>query len=180
MVINLCFNYFNEKTCWTSQILGEYSWQLLFALMRRLKWLRRWRLPPEEKLIHNECQFFSRIFSKDFWSSASFLIEMVKTKIDHNKPNGNSFIIKNDIERSPCYPTALCKEIVQIFQKIVSKSCFNFTFLTILACQALLVDNKSTVQIWRNILESSEIYNFWWKFLPCLNVRISYYSARFA
>ena len=105
MVINLCFNYFNEKTCWTSQILGEYSWQLLFALMRRLKWLRRWRLPPEEKLINNECQFFSRIFSKDFWSSASFLIEMVKTKIDHNKPYGNSFIIKNDIERSPCYPT---------------------------------------------------------------------------
>ena len=42
---------------------------------------------------------------------------------------------------------ALCKKIVQIFQKIMSKSCFNFTFSTILACQALLVDNKSTVQI---------------------------------
>ena len=64
--------------------------------------------------------------------------------------------------------TALCKKIVQKFRKIVSKSCFNFTFLTILACQAPLVDNKSTVQIWRNILESSEIYNFWWKFLPGL------------
>ena len=63
---------------------------------------------------------------------------------------------------------ALCKKIVQKFQKILSKSCFNFTFSTILACQALLVDNKSTVQIWRNILESSEIYNFWWKFLPGL------------
>ena len=27
VVIILCFNHFNEKVCWTSQILGENSWK---------------------------------------------------------------------------------------------------------------------------------------------------------
>ena len=41
VLINLCFNNFNEKTWWTSEILGENSWQLLFVLMRRSAWLCR-------------------------------------------------------------------------------------------------------------------------------------------
>ena len=40
---------------------------------------------PEEKLINNKYQIFSRIFSKDIWGSAGFFIEVVETKIDHHK-----------------------------------------------------------------------------------------------
>ena len=73
--------------------------------------------------------------------------------------------------------TSLCKKIVQKFQKIVSKSCFNFTFSTILACQALLADNKSTVQIWRNILEYQKCTIF--DEISCLALPIKSYLVRF-
>ena len=43
--------------------------------------------------------------------------------------------------------TALCKEIVQKFQKKVSKSCLDLTFLTIPTCELLLVDPKFTLQM---------------------------------
>ena len=70
-------------------------WVFLQALLTKSCW-------P----VHQNKQQLSRIFcfSKDFWGSSGFFIKVVETKIDQNKPNDNSFIIKNDIERSPSYP----------------------------------------------------------------------------
>ena len=42
---------------------------------------------------------------------------------------------------------AHCMDLAQKFQKIVSKSCFNYTFSMILTCEAVFVDNKSAVQV---------------------------------
>ena len=85
VVINLCFNHFNEKTCWTSEILGENSWKNLTFVVDEFFFRRQ--APPTKPLqpAHQSKQQLSRIFSKNLWSSAGFLIEIVKTKIDHHK-----------------------------------------------------------------------------------------------
>ena len=42
---------------------------------------------------------------------------------------------------------AHCMDLAQKSQKIVSKSCFNYTFSMIQTCEAVFVDNKSAVQV---------------------------------
>ena len=45
------------------------------------------------------------------------------------------------------FTIAHCMDLAQKSQKIVSKSCFNYTFSMILTCEAVFVDNKSAVQV---------------------------------
>ena len=73
VVINLCFNHFNEKTCWTSEILGENSWKNLTFVVDEFFFRRQ--APPTKPLqpAHQSKQQLSRIFSKNLWSSAGFL-----------------------------------------------------------------------------------------------------------
>ena len=96
VVINVCFNHFNEKVCWTSKIHGENPWKkcdiccLFWCTSRRCLVFIAWR-----KLITKTCHIFSRIFSKDFWSSANFFIEIVDTNIDHHKKRKRLCFIEN-------------------------------------------------------------------------------------
>ena len=66
------------------------------------------------------------------------------------------------------FSTPRCTNYVQKSQKIVSKTWSNLLFLTILDWQALLGSPKSAGTYFGIILESSEIVNFGWKFLPWL------------
>ena len=63
---------------------------------------------------------------------------------------------------------AQCIDSTQKSQKIVSKTCSSFSCLTIRNWGALLESPKWAVHKWIHILESSEICNFWWNFLPWL------------
>ena len=77
----------------------------------------------------------------------------------------------------PYKANALCKKIVQKFQKIVSKSCFNFTFLTILACQALLVDNNPLCKF-EEIFWNHKKYTIFDE-NSCLALPVTLYLVRF-
>ena len=90
----IVFYHFNEKTCWTSEILGENSWKNLTFVVDEFFFRRQ--APPTKPLqpAHQSKQQLSRIFSKNLWSSAGFLIEIVKTKIDHHKILDNFYLSK--------------------------------------------------------------------------------------
>ena len=87
VLINIYIIHFIDKVCWTSQILGEKSWKkcdmfLLWVLLQTTKTRRR---RPVHQNKQQNVTFFSRIFSKDLWSSANFVIEMDNIKVVHHK-----------------------------------------------------------------------------------------------
>ena len=106
VLINIYIIHFIDKVCWTSQILEENSWKnvtfccLFWCTSRRRLVFVAWR-----KLITKTCHIFSRIFSKDFWSSANFFIEMVDTNIDHHKKRKKLCFIENVWKEFESYAT---------------------------------------------------------------------------
>ena len=101
VVINLCFNHFNEKTCWTSEILGENSWKNLTFVVDEFFFRRQAPPTKPRQPAHQSKQQLSRVFSKNLWSSAGFLIEIVKTKIDHHKILDNFYLASFRIYQQP-------------------------------------------------------------------------------
>ena len=72
---------------------------------------------------------------------------------------------------------AHCMDLAQKSQKIVSKSCFNYTFSMILTCEAVFVDNKSAVQVWIHLLGCQKQAIFCG--ISCLALPVSSYLVWF-
>ena len=76
------------------------------------------------------------------------------------------------------FQNAHCTDSAQNQQKIVSKTWLNLTCLTLANWEQLLESPRNVLHKWIDTLESSEIVNFWWKFLLWLACNIISHTIR--